>query len=453
MIKTKSDYFTDAAMCTADVILIFTIYKIWTVIENISGFGVRLMPWVGVVLFIYAANAFLHKKGAYVNTILMFNVLGAIFTAAMGIFVITSPDTNTGLLSIVFKTGIFMFTSLWAYNIAKNGVLANQLMLHLEFTFVVLLLTLFLGQTESFSVLPFPFHVLLAVVIMFFALIIKRTDTQNSAKTYGSRSLGAITVIAVVFVSTAVTFIFSFLFYNIIRQIIEKGIKGGGDLLTILKNVLISLLNFLASLFPQQEMTSIPMEAAPSVSYTAEEMPDLGINIAPYAIAAIIIIAAAIIIYFLVRNKNKLLKRTEKTEVIAENIEKTDTSHIFKAIFDKIRRIYKTILFRIKNRNTIKGLYWKMYDFGKVNKMPVIDGESHKEYINRITSTDGLFNENEKNSLLKLSDLFTLYFYSPKAPETDTKFIKECRKILNKKIKIQKEERIQQKNEDAALLS
>ena len=453
MIKTKSDYFTEAAMCTADVILIFTIYKIWTVIENISGFGVRLMPWVGIVLFIYAVNAFLHKKGAYVNTILIFNVLGAIFTAAMGIFVITSPDTNTGLLSIVFKTGIFMFTSLWAYNIAKNGVLANQLMLHLEFTFVVLLLTLFLGQTNSFSALPFPFHVLLAVVIMFFALIIKRTDTQNSAKTYGSRSLGAITVIAVVFASTAVTFIFSFLFSNIIRQIIEKGIKGGGDLLTILKNVFVSLLNFLASLFPQQEMTSIPMEAAPSVSYVAEEMPDLGINIAPYAVAAIIIIAAAIIIYFLVRNKNKLLKRTEKTEVIAENIEKTDTSHIFKAIFDKIRRIYKTILFRIKNRHTIKGLYWKMYDFGKVNKMPVLDGESHKEYINRITSIDGLFTENEIKSLLKLSDLFTLYFYSPKAPETDTKFIKECRKILNKKIKIKKEERIQQKNEDAALLS
>jgi len=401
----------------------------------VQGFGISFMPFVLMVLFIYCANIFLSRKCSYINAIYTFNVFAVLFSVVMGLFVITSPDTNTSMLSYAFKTGIFAFSSFWAYAVCKNKMHPSQIVLHVEMAAVLIFIFVFLKSTESYSNLMLPVSLLYGLAALITALILKRTSARNSERTYGSRTLGASLIGIAVIVCAVIAFLISYLTSNIVAKVISTGIKGGQGLITILKEVLVSFFELFLMLFPADDTVyEFEMEAAPSISAELMET-ETGLNITPYILIAAGAALICILIYFFIKNRGKLNAKTKLQQDETIKSEKSSLLSILEKIKERLRTFYRTALFRLKNRHTIKGLYWQMDDFGKRNSIPRNSGESGSEYINRISSFENLFTEDEISALQELSSSFSRYFYSGNTEETtDRKLISACRKIFRKRI-------------------
>ena len=434
MTKTKSDYFAEGALIFADTAMVYSLFKLWYFINSVKGFGIRFMPFVLMTLFIYCANVFLSRKCPYVNAVYIFNVCAAVFSVFMGIFVITSPDTNTTMLSFAFKTGIFAFLSVWTYAVCKNKMLPSQIVLHVELAAALIFLFVFLKSTDSYGSLMLPVSLIYGLGALITALILKRTSARNSERTYGSRTLGASIIGIAVVLSAGAAFLISYLTSNIVAKIIETGIKGGQSFISMVKEIIASLFDLLLMLFPADDTVyDFEMEAAPSISAELMET-ETGLNLAPYILSGLGLALAVLLIYIFIKNRGKLNKKVDLSDENITKSEKSSLSAIWLKIKEKIRTLYLTFLFRIKNRHTIKGLYWQMDDFGKRNSMPRLSGESGIEYIKRITSLENIFTEDEISHLNELSSFFSLCFYSAKEETADRKLISACRKIFRKRI-------------------
>ena len=156
MIKTKSDYFAEGALIFADSAMIYSLFKLWYFINSVQGFGIHFMPYVLLMLFVYCTNVVLSRKCPYVNAVYVFNIGAVILSVVLGIFVFTSPDTNTAFLSYAFKAGIFGFSSFWTYAVCKNKMLPSQIVLHVELAAVLIFVFVFLKSTSSYSALMLP---------------------------------------------------------------------------------------------------------------------------------------------------------------------------------------------------------------------------------------------------------------------------------------------------------
>ena len=434
MIKTKSDYFAEGALIFADTAMVYSLFKLWYFINIVEGFGIHFMPFVLMTLIIYCANVFLSSKCPYVNAVYIFNVCAVIFSVVMGIFVITSPDTNTALLSYAFKTGIFAFLSFWTYAVCKNKMLPSQIVLHVELASVLIFVFVFLKSTASYCNLMLPVSLIYGLGALITALILKRTSARNSERTYGSRTLGASIIGIAVILSAGAAFLISYLTSNIVAKVIETGIKGGQSFLAMVKEIIASLFELLLMLFPADDtIYDFEMEAAPSISTELMET-ETGLNFTPYILAGLGIALAVLLAYIFIKNRGKLNKKVDLPLEDITKSEKSSLSAIWLKIKEKIRTLYLTFMFRVKNRHTIKGLYWQMDDFGKRNSMPRRLGESGIEYLNRITSFEDIFTDDEISHLNELSSFFSLCFYSDKEKTADRKLISACRKIFQKRI-------------------
>jgi len=435
MIKSKSDYFAEGALLFADTAMIYSLFKLWFFINNAEDFGILFAPYTSLVLFVYCINVLLSKKCPYINAIYIFNVFAVLLSVFLGLFVITSPETNTSVLSYAFKAGIFAFSSFWAYAVCKNKMLPSQIVLHIEMAALLIFIFVFLKSTSSYSVLKFPVSLIYGISALIISLILKRTSARNSERTYGSRTLGASIIGAAVIVCAGMAFLVSYLFSNIVAKIIATGVKGGRGLIAILKEVIVAFFELLLMLFPaDEEVYEFEMEVTQSIS--AELMKtETGINIMPYAAIAAGIAVIGLIVFFFIKNRGKLNRKISPHEESIETAEKTSIRLMLEKLKEKIKIIFLTINFRIKNRYTIKGLYWQMDDFGKRNSINRLSGESGYEYITRITSMDDIFTKEETLVLAQLAHVFSIFFYSKDADRhADKKFISKCRKIFKKRI-------------------
>lgn len=412
--------FPSVAALISDIILLNSLFLLFSSLETGVGMEPGYLLWVLCGLFTYLCNRLFLGKSRPLPAVFFLNFL--LFAAQMVLFYFYGVNIG-GFPAWFFAVSFLIYTTSRAYSLVVTPITAVKTLVYVECSFlgVLAFLSVQLGPTFTVS----PLHNLVvfgAFILNLTALITTRIAGEKSrtlfmSKMQGVFSLGTVFLLIGALLST---------FFLFLSQGVTAGLSRLFVFITQIVGAVFRFiwkaLDYLLSLIPAPPNYDVTLPEPGFMPVPSEAAAEKPIAVEAWVIVAVLCVAAAAVVFLIAY----LIFRFRKVRIgrsLGSEGREEPQSRIIRPV--GIKRVFARLLFeirffigRIVHRNTPPGILLMLQRRARLHRITRHPGETHRRYLSRlILSLHREQDEPLAALAARLADELDTYYFDPGRPK------------------------------------